>query len=242
MYTQENISISAASGAAGMKGPSAGRRPGTTGSRGGDYNASGRTSRDAGGCFAADQAVLRPVGVQGNSELSRPGASGEEVGGGRLQGIRNGGAAASAAANGEDVRQRLPVVSAVIRRKSQAQTVRFDGADSSSEESSEGSEGADLNEGAAACAAAIEAVNCELRELQDRTVELVLERRRLESMRDAIDAEIMQHQDAVNEDAWEQEQQQRRQQDAWEQMERLEQWSVCSVPGEEAVISVQCTR
>ena len=89
MYTQENSSIPAASGAAGMKGPS-GRRPGTTCSRGGDHSANGRASRDAGDCFAADHAVLRPVGLQGNSELVRPGASREEADISRLQGIRGG--------------------------------------------------------------------------------------------------------------------------------------------------------
>ena len=103
----------------------------------------------------ADHAVLRPVGVQGNSKLSRPGASGEEADGGRLQGIRNGGAAASAAANEGAVRQRLPVVAAlaVSRRGRQVRFVGDSGSDSGNEESSGGSEGADLNEGAAACAA-----------------------------------------------------------------------------------------
>ena len=181
----------------------------------------------------ADHAVLRPVGVQGNSKLSRPGASGEEADGGRLQGIRNGGAAASAAANEGAVRQRLPVVAAlaVSRRGRQVQFVGDSDSDSSNEESNGGSEGAcnsaDLDEGAAACAAAMEAVNCELRELQDRTVELVLERRRLESMRDAIDAEIMQQQDAENEEYHRQlalGAEVQEQQGAWEQMERIEQW------------------
>jgi len=115
---------------------------------------------------------------------------------------RNGGATANAAANGEPVRQRLPMVAAVSRRKKHvrmAPTVRSGGTDSRSEESSD-SEGADLDGGAAACAAAIEAVNCELRELQDRTVELVLERRRLEGMWDEIDAQNMEQQNAVNEE------------------------------------------
>ena len=61
--------------AAEMKGPqSKGRRPETTGSRGG--SASGRISRSAGGCPAAAQAILRPVGPsRGSSELSRPDVS-----------------------------------------------------------------------------------------------------------------------------------------------------------------------
>lgn len=115
---------------------------------------------------------------------------------------RNGGAAANAAASGEPVRQRLPMVAAVRRRRTirMAPTVRSGGTDSSSEESSEDSEGGDLDGGAAACAAAIEAVNCELRELQDRTVELVLERRRLEDMWDEIDAQNMEQQNAANEE------------------------------------------
>ena len=113
-----------------------------------------------------------------------------------------GGAAANAAENGEPVTQRLPMVAAVRRRRTvrMAPTVRSGGTDSSSEESSEDSEGADLDGGAAACAAAIEAVNCELRELQDRTVELVLERRRLEDMWDEIDAQNMEQQNAANEE------------------------------------------
>jgi hypothetical protein len=119
---------------------------------------------------------------------------------------RNGGAAASAAANGRPETQRLPVVAAFGRRKNHVRVARSGGADSSSEESGEDSEGADLDGGAAACAAAIDAVNEELRKLQDRTVELVLERRRLEDIRDAIDAEIAEQQDAVNEDALQQEQ------------------------------------
>ena len=82
-------SFSAAAGADGMKGPqSEGRRPETTGNRGEDHSANGRKSRDAGGCFAADQAVFRTVGSQGSSELSRPGASGEEADSSRLQRIR----------------------------------------------------------------------------------------------------------------------------------------------------------
>ena len=57
-----------------MKGAqSKGRRSETTGNRGG--SASGRISRSAGGCPAAAQAVLRPVGPQWRSELSRPDAS-----------------------------------------------------------------------------------------------------------------------------------------------------------------------
>jgi len=112
---------------------------------------------------------------------------------------RNGGAAANAAANGEPVRQRLPMVAAISRRKKHvrmAPTVRSGGTDNRSEESSY-SEGADLDGGAAACAAAIEAVNYELRELQDRTVELVLERRRLEGVMDGIHGDM---QEAVNEE------------------------------------------
>jgi hypothetical protein len=119
---------------------------------------------------------------------------------------RNGGAAASAAANGRPETQRLPVVAAFGRRKNHVRVARSGGADSSNEESGEDSEGADLDGGAAACAAAIDAVNEELRKLQDRTVELVLERRRLEDIRDAIDAKIAEQQDAVNEDALQQEQ------------------------------------
>ena len=68
--------ISAAAEAAKMKGPSSKeeRRPETIGSRGG--SASGRISRSAGGCPAAAQAVLRPVGPsRGSSELSRPDVS-----------------------------------------------------------------------------------------------------------------------------------------------------------------------
>ena len=68
--------ISAAAEAAKMKGPSpkGERRPETIGSRGGSAN--GRISRSAGGCPAAAQTVLRPVGPsQGSSELSRPDVS-----------------------------------------------------------------------------------------------------------------------------------------------------------------------
>ena len=66
--------ISAAVTAAEMKGPSSGRRPETTGSRGG--SASGSIGRSAGGCPAAAQAILRPVGPsRGSSELSRPDVS-----------------------------------------------------------------------------------------------------------------------------------------------------------------------
>jgi hypothetical protein len=119
---------------------------------------------------------------------------------------RNGGAAASAAANGRPETQRLPVGAAFGRRKNHVRVARSGGADSSNEESGEDSEGADLDGGTAACAAAIDAVNEELRKLQDRTVELVLERRKLEDIRDAIDAKIAEQQDAVNEDALQQEQ------------------------------------
>ena len=66
--------------AAEMKGPqSKGQRPETTGSRGG--SASGSIGRSAGGCPAAAQTVLRPVGssartlARASSELSRPDAS-----------------------------------------------------------------------------------------------------------------------------------------------------------------------
>ena len=81
-------SFSAAAGADETEGPlSQGQRPGTTGSRGGCH--SGSIGRDAGGCFAADHVVLRPVGLpQGNFELSRPGASEDETDSSRLQVIR----------------------------------------------------------------------------------------------------------------------------------------------------------
>ena len=97
-----------------MEGPSSGRRPETTGSRGG--SASGSIGRSAGGCPAAAQTVLRPVGssartlARASSELSRPDAdSREEAEDIRLQmssevpdnGVSaHGGAAACAAANG----------------------------------------------------------------------------------------------------------------------------------------------
>jgi hypothetical protein len=114
---------------------------------------------------------------------------------------RNGGAAACAAANKRPEKQRLPVVAAFGRSRTarMAPMVWSGGTDSRSEESSD-SEGADLNGGAAACAAAIDAVNKELRELQDRTVELVLMRRRLEEQQDALSAEEQEQQDAENEE------------------------------------------
>ena len=100
-----------------MKGPSSGRCPETTGSRGG--SASGSIGRSAGGCPAAAQTVLRPVGssartlARASSELSRPDAdSREEAEDIRLQmssevpdnGVSaHGGAAACAAANEGDL-------------------------------------------------------------------------------------------------------------------------------------------
>ena len=96
-----------------MKGPSSGRRPETTGSRGG--SASGSIGRSAGGCPAAAQTVLRPVGshARASSELSRPDADSRE----EAEDIRHqmssevpdngvsahGGAAACAAANDGDM-------------------------------------------------------------------------------------------------------------------------------------------
>ena len=78
MLPRRQHGFSSERGAAEMKGPlSRGQRPETTGSRGGSAT-SGRESRDAGGCFAADCAMLRPAGSHGSSELGRPGASAEE--------------------------------------------------------------------------------------------------------------------------------------------------------------------
>ena len=74
--------------AAEMKGLSSREeRPETTGSR---LLSSGSTCRGQGGCSAADQSILRPVGPQGGPELGRPVAFGEEADSSRLKGIRGG--------------------------------------------------------------------------------------------------------------------------------------------------------
>ena len=157
MYTQENISIPAASGAAGMKGPSSGRRPGTTGNRGGDHSANGRTSRDAGECFAADHAVLRPVGLQGNSELGRPGASREEADISRLQGIRGGqtmgsGGVGEIAFRPGGLMQDPTQLQQMEQQQGKRQQMVLDGCGKEAEEECCGEDS--RNGGAAACAAA----------------------------------------------------------------------------------------
>ena len=83
--TSTGKSAISAARAAGMKGRSSREeRSETTGGR----LPSGSTCRGQGGCSAADPTILRPVGFQGNSELGRPVAPGEEADSSRLQGIR----------------------------------------------------------------------------------------------------------------------------------------------------------
>ena len=154
--------ISAAAGASNqpiadeMKGPqSGGRRPETTGNRGGDHSASGRKSRDAGGCFAADQAVLRPVGSQGSSELSRPGASGEEADSSRLQRIRGGHQTMESDGAGEIVFGHRGLMQDSVQLQGQQkerQQMVLDGCGGEAGEESRNGYGE--NGGAAACAAA----------------------------------------------------------------------------------------